>query len=65
MIEITQIEKTILLGGLDITVSTLSNMLNNSQKEEEREMLRSKISETLNLSVKVGRLVPSDLPKKK
>ena len=57
MNEITQNEKIMLLGGLDITVSTLSNMLNNSQSEDERERLRSKISETLDLSVKISKIV--------
>jgi len=60
MNEITQIEKTILLGGLDLTISTLSNMLNNSQKEEEREMLRSKMSETLKLSDKISKFKTKD-----
>lgn len=56
MEKLTEAEKTLLLGGLDLTVSVLSNELNKAQKNEDRTMLRNKMSEALVLSEKIQKL---------
>jgi len=56
MEKLTEAEKTLLLGGLDLTVSVLSNELNKAQKNEDRTMLRNKMSEALVLSEKIQKI---------
>jgi len=56
MEKLTEAEKTLLLGGLDLTVSVLSNELNKAQKNEDRTMLRNKMSEALILSEKIQKI---------
>jgi hypothetical protein len=65
MEKITQSEKILLLSGLDLTVTTLSNQLNNTPEEETRGLIRSKISECILLSNKIVKIIPSDSPKTK
>lgn len=56
MEKLTEAEKTLLLGGLDLTVSVLSNELNKAQKNEDRTMLRNKMLEALVLSEKIQKI---------
>jgi hypothetical protein len=57
---ITQNEKILLLGGLDLTVNTLSHQLNSSTEEKARTILRSKISESIVLASKIEKIKTKD-----